>query len=337
MLIMLFLCWQGETFHQVKITTPVKFQKEDNPKTFITGIRQLESNGEHLFILRDDGPSVLEIKPDGAFVRNIGRSGNGPGEMGMYGLISMAVSGSAVWIFRNDMKALNYFEKGVFVTGFKPEGYQLAPYLLPGYGFAFDENHILLQAHPRNKHLAQVYDYGGDVKAQVGDILPVDREFLRTNPALNNTSWVKDGDSWWCLFLFRPILREFDSQFKLKRELTIHGPEIEEKEEIFFNNEPAKNWKYPKWHFSDFKIFKNSIYLLCEGVLYQVDKKSGSLKSRIVFLTNEAMFAQTNKRMATFHYLAFTDDGNIYLANTILPFDQDGVWTTRLPFDALKE
>ncbi len=333
---MLALLLSGESLYKVTVGDPLIYQDEDNPDTFLTGIHQLESNGDHLFILRERYPSVIEIKRDGRFVRNIGRSGEGPGELGHHGPISMAVHGNSVWIFRNDMKSINYFENGEFKVSFKPESYQMARNKLPAYHFGFDQDHVLIQSYPGDKSLAVVYDYTGQAKQRVGKILPIEPDFLKVNPAINNTSWIKDGESWWCLFIYRPLLREYNSNFKLLREITLHGPEIEEKEEIFFKNEVNPNWQYPKWHFSDFKVFKNSIYILCEGALYQVDKLSGEIKSRTIFMSNKTMLAIHNYPRVYFHYLAFTNDGQLFLAHSAIPFDLGGVWKAKLPFDPLK-
>lgn len=335
-LIFLLLFFSNEALHRVKVGDPVVFQNEGNPKTFITGIHQLESNGKTLFVLRKRYPSAIEIKANGNFIRNIGGNGNGPGELGFHGPISMAVNGPSTWIVRNDIRAISYYENGKFVASFKPNGYQLARNKLPAYGFSFNKNSILLQAHPGQKVLAYVYDYGGNIRHEIKDLLPIERQFLEINPALNTTSWVRDGAYWWCLFIYRPILRKYDSNFKKIQEFQLYGPEIEDKEEIYFKNEPVPNWQYPKWHFSDFKVFGNSIYILCEGVMYQVDKESGGLKSRTLFLSNKTMREVVDSPIANFHYLAFTDDGKLFLANSFLPYEKDGVWTADLPFDPLK-
>ncbi len=330
---MLLLIFQGDTLHKIPVGEPVKYQDEANPKTYLSGIRQLESNGKNLVILRKDSPSALEITPEGDFVRNIGHRGDGPGELGLHGPIAMAVKAESTWIFRSDMKALNYYEKGKYITGFKPESYQLGPNTTPSFSFAFDSTHIVIQSHPSRRRLANAYDYGGELATGVGEILPVEREFLRVNPALNNTAWLKDDESWWCLFLFRPILREFDSKFQLKREITLNGPEIEEKEEKYFKNEVDPSWRpYPKWHFSDFKIFKNSIFVMCEGTLYQINKKTGKTESRSIFTPNKKILQVFHIPKVNFQFFAFTENGRLFLGNTALSYEQDGIWEATFPF-----
>jgi len=334
-LILLFFC-QDNAALKVTVGKPLLFQDENRPETFITGIGQLESDGQNLYILRKNDPSVLVIKSDGTFVRNIGRSGLGPGELGSYAPVSLSVSGPSTWILRDDLIGVNYYENGEFITSFKPKGYMVGRTSLPGFSFGFTQDGVLLQAPPRSRALAYFYGYDGEVKKKVGRILPVEKEFLRVNPALNSTSWIRDGNRWYCLFIYRPIIREFDSDFKLIREINFTGPEILEKEEKFFENKEDRNWRpFPKWHFSDFKIFKNSIYILCEGVLYQLDKKSGDLKSRTYFFLSKEMRAIIDIPRGVFHYLAFTQDGKIFLAHSSLPFDRDGVWTANLPFNPL--
>jgi hypothetical protein len=333
MLLLTFLLLFQEDVYKVTVGKPVLYEKDNNPNTYISGIRQLESNGEHLFILSDANPLAVQIKSDGTLVRKIGGKGQGPGELGYHGPISMAVEGQSAWIYRSDMRGLQFYDQGNFVTSIKIKGYQPGHGATPAYSFGFEQNRLLIQTHPRNRSLAMVYDYEGNLLQEVGKILPVEPEFLEVNPALNNTSWVRDGKSWWCLFIYRPILREYDSDFKLLREIILHGPEIEEKEEIFLENKIDPRWRpYPKWHFSDFKVFRNSIYILCEGVLYQVDKRSGVLKSRTVFFSNKKMLAVFDFPRVSFQYLAFLDSGKVYLASSIFAFDYNGLWEADLPF-----
>ncbi len=335
-LFLLLFLFQEETVHKATIGKPVLFQDESRPETFIQGFKQLESDGRYLYILRENDPSALVIKPDGSFVRNLGRSGQGPGELGSYGPVSLAVSGNAAWILRDDLKGLNYYENGAFVTSIRPKDYMPGRTSLPGFSFGFNQNGVLLQAHPKSGHLAYFYGFDGKINREIGKTLPIEEEFLKVNPALNNTSWIKNENKWYCLFIYRPIIRVFNSSFKLEREINFTGPEIQLKEEKFFENKVDPNWRpFPKWYFSDFKIFKNSIYILCEEALYQLDKKTGALKSRTYFFLGQELRKIVDVPRGLFHYLAFTDDGKLFLAHNALPFDKDGVWTADLPFNPL--
>jgi len=114
----------------------------------------------------------------------------------------------------------------------------------------------LLQVYPRTRKLAAVYNYGGERLSYVGDILKIEPEYLQFNKSLNNTYWDRDQNNWYCLFMYRPILRVFNKDFRLIRELTLQGPEIDEYEDKLYNKEKDPNFTTPWPHFTDFKVFE---------------------------------------------------------------------------------
>jgi hypothetical protein len=329
-LILLSLFATGESAYKV-VVNPLDFQVEDNPATHFAGLHQLESNGEHLFLLCRKEPAIIEITGDGTFIRRIGKQGNGPGELGYHHAWAMAVSGPSVWVLRGDLTFLNYYEHGDHRADFRPKSYQFIAPTGASNRFASDNEQILVQAHPSTGTLAFVYDYGGNIIKKVGKTFRVDKAYLAVNPALFTTLWEKDGDDWYCLFAHRPILRKYNKNFEKTAEFFIDGPEIHVFETRYAENERDPNFTYPRPHFKDFKVFGDYLYLMSDSTLYQVCKETGKTLSRTIFIGNDEVRAKGGKGKIYFDHFAFLDDGTLVVANPTALYDHD-LWTTKLPF-----
>lgn len=144
-----------EQEYRLKVN-PFDFQDEANPDSFITGIRQIECNGEDLFILSHDEPSVFQISGKGKFLKKIGSKGGGPKELGYHGPVAMAVQGNSLWIIDDRHKAAHFFEGGEHQLRIPIATYQLRYGSNPTDVFAFTNNHVLIQAHPTSQHLAAI-------------------------------------------------------------------------------------------------------------------------------------------------------------------------------------
>lgn len=304
---------------------PQTWQDERDPDSFMKGFTAVDTNGTDIFIADIQDPKVLQFKPDGTFVRLIGGPGQGPGELGSYGPEAIAASGSALWVLTSGGSSANYFENGEFMTSFKPWHYIGYGSSLPSYRFDFHNGKILLQTLPVIKKLARVYDYDGNPLTDVGNELPRQMEYLEVNPTMNHTMWEFDGKHWYALFFHRPLLRKFDKDFNQITEFTIVGPEIDQFEYTFFENKKDPQWTYPKPHFTDFVVFREFVFALSNGVLYQISKHAGDVVSRTYFF-GKGDHAQLNVqgRLNT-HMLTFVDDGRLFLFARHIVHEAD-VW-----------
>ena len=320
----------GSDAYKVTVN-PLDFQVEAERETHVSGIVQLESNGDHLFVLCKDEPAVIEIDRDGNFIRKFGKKGDGPGELGFHQGFAMAVNGPGVWFLRNDLTFLNYFEHGDHRAGFRPKSYQFKLSSSVAKRFAFDNKHVLLQAHPSTGRLAYVYDYGGNLIKKVGKTFRVDKAFLAVNPALFTTLWDKDDDHWYCLFAYRPILHKYNKNFEKVAEIFIEGPEVHAFEKRFAENEKDPNFTYPKPHFRDFAVFGDHVYLISDGTFYQIDKQTGETLSRTIFFGNPSFIdPEIHGKKLWFKDFAFLNDGTLFLSNS-LHFGHD-LWVAKLPY-----
>ena len=316
--LLIYLCFNGDLYRAE--IRPVDYQNEKKPATLIKGLTDIKTNGDDLFILIRQEPGVLQIKPDGSFVRKIGKAGNGPGELGEHDSAALAVRNQSVWI-KGINGFLNYYEKGEYVTGFKPKETQFKK-IRASYQFAFNNDVIVYQVFPGSSgKLANVYNYGGDVVKMVGDILPIDDKYLRVNPALNNTMWHADDTYFYCMFFYRPFIRVFSQDtLKLEREITLHGPEVDMFEEKYLEAEKETRFRYPPPH-----------VLLCDSTFYKIELKTGELKNRAYFWgKRETILIDTPK--VSFAKFTITKANQLFLVAEVMGLGHDGLWTAIVPF-----
>lgn len=314
LLLMVGLLFTDPSTHRIPVT-PEKWQHEDQPKSYMKGIRAVDTDGTDIFIADIQDPKVLQFKADGTFVRMIGGSGQGPSELGTYGPAAIAVHGPALWVLTSRGGVAKYYENGKFVTSFKPKHYIRYGSGMSSYRFDFDNGTIVLPTFPVKGQLARAYDYDGNATKDIGKELPRKPEFLQTNPGMNHTMWDFDGEHWYALFFHRPLLRKFDKVFNQVAEFTIIGPEIDQFEHTFFENKRDPLWTYPKPHFTDFVVFRNFVFALSNGVLYQIDKESGSVVSRTYYYAEEPYADLNYEGRLNTHVLTFVDDGRLFLFN----------------------
>ncbi len=331
MIVLLFLMcadWE-QSVYKVKLE-PFDLVEDEAGASFLTGVHQLESGGELLYIRDKRASHILAVNRDGQVVRVIGRKGGGPGEF-KGRVTAFAVHGPALWAIGDRGQRATYFEGGAHVLDFKLKGYNIDAVGPDARPFGFTNEYVLVQAHPSTRHLAALYGYDGELRRYVGDIAPIDVEALRKNPALNDTFWRTDGKRWFCLFKYRPFLLVFDRAFNQLAEFELTGPEIERRNEAFAEFKPKRKTNMPNYFFTDFKIHRGKLYALCSPALYQIDPDTGETLNRTYFFgEGEDFGAVEGSPLAMFH-MAFLDDDSLVLGHPILPWNHD-MWKVRLPY-----
>ena len=283
---------------------PVPFQTEAIADTLIDGVSCLETDGTHVYLGQRTSPYVLELDGRGRYIRSIGGKGQGPGMLGNYGIRALSISPGGLWVVSSSNGlGLNYYEQGQFLFKFPLQSYPLVQSKTNLFGVSGEQ--VVVAAHPRGKHLALAYNYDGKVEQAVGDILPINREDLEYNAALNDTHWLYYGEKWYCLFKYRPFLRVYNKDFSLEHHFSLEGPEISIKEDEFYSRAPKKHTigklTFPFPYFRDFKAFGKHLYFTCNGVLYQVNGSTGHVVSRHVFFPKIKGYEHSNSN----HHMAF--------------------------------
>jgi len=326
----LFLLFYLTNPFQKVIVQPLDFQNDEDPITHVKGMRSLDKMGDFLVFVPKRDPSILLINPKSLVIRKIGGRGGGPGEFGVSHPWGVSSYNGSLWVLNHHREKVSLFVNESFQTSFKNRQYQLlaGPYMK--YAFAHNDLFVVIPDYPASGHLANVYDYAGEIQMKVGEILPIDPEVLTYNPALNNTIWRYHAGKWFCLFVYRPTIKVFNDQFKLEREVTIVGEEVDLFEEKFHNQEKDKSHSEIPPHFTDFQVTGDRIYVLCYAVLYEMDHQ-GKVLSRTGFYANDEAVERFGFRPRVhFNHAVVMENRRVYLGLWGAYLEHD-LWYTDLP------
>jgi len=307
------------------VIQPFDFQIEEDSKTHVRGMSELYAAKGSLVYLPKEDPTILWIDPKSKRVNRFGGQGSGPGELGTYSSGGVSAQGNALWALNDRKTIANFYVDGQFQTAFRLKDYQLRPFEDVQWSFAHDDQFVVIPAHPRTGHLARVYNYAGQEAAMVGRILPIEPDILEYNSMVNATIWQYQNGKWYCLFIYRPIIRVFNKGFDLEREIPIVGEEVDLFEEPFHKREIPEGFDRPRPHFTDFQVTEQFIYVMCHGVLYQLTLE-GELLSRTGFWANEAITQELGwcPRVA-FQYVAVMKSGRVFLG-TLGNYMEHDLW-----------
>lgn len=315
----------------IKLTAqPYDFQVENDPATYVKGSRIIDQIEDQVIFVPTNEPSVLLINPPSKEVVRFGKKGDGPGELGYGSVRAISPGTKSLWVLDNKNRA-SLFVDAQFQTTFRIKSYLIGgdtPYTKPV--FAHNDLFVVIPAYPAGMTLANVYDYSGEVVQKLGKILPIDPEMLQWNRAINDTAWRYLNGKWYCLFFYRPYIRIYNGQFELEKELLVAGPEVDFFEEIFQKMEPDPNFPQPRPHFTDFQVTKEHIYVMCKGVLYQMDH-TGKVVSRTGFYGNEkARKILGYSPLVGFPHAVVMKSGRVFLGVTGNYLDHD-LWYADAP------
>lgn len=332
---LLAFLWFGDDVGVVRLELhPLDFQKDDQPQTYITGLAQIESDGEFLYIAPHMEPSILQLSREGRFIRRLGGKGQGPEELGTFGIRSMSVQRDRTWIL-DGQKRVHYFEQGSHQLSWPVASNWVATYAAGAFTLAFDHEHVIIPVHPATGHLAALYNYAGERIRYLGEILPIDADLIRKNRALNDTHWARDENFWYCLFKFWPKLLVFDRQFKQVRDVDLTGPEIDYCNGVFFGDIETRYKGPPQAYFRDFKALGAFLYFFCRDALYQLDKRSLKTVRRYKFfarLEQDPHWSGRPQHGEFFTLLNPKEKGKgptLVMGWAHLPWDHD-LWTAEL-------
>lgn len=292
-------------------------------------MRALYRGTKDLLFVPDGEPAIIRINPDTKAIERIGRSGNGPGELGYGHPYALSISGESYWVLDYQKRA-NLFVQDQFQTSFKVKSYQVVADPYPKYSIAHNELFVVIPAFPASRALANVYDYEGNLVQRMGEIMAIDPEILQWNPAINNTIWKHHSGKWYCLMAYRPYIRIYNDQFKLEKEILVKGPEVDVFEKRFHELEDDPNFPEVRPHFTDFQITPDRFYVVCQGVLYEMNHQ-GTLLSRTGFFPDKDLEKIIGWRpRLEFPHAVVTEKGRVYLGIIGSYMDHD-FWYADLP------
>ena len=325
------VCWCGAA-GQVEVKThirPLSFQDDEIWETLVQEIAQLETDGESLYIRSENG-HIIKIDREGNFLGKIGPVGLDIGPR------PHRLTGFAVWGNRSVLlaakKDVYLFEGDRFHRHFITDAYESRftyPHLNAN-GFGFDGRHIVLPARPESDRLAVAHDETGKVHARFGTVRPFPEDVSLGVEGIQATFWAWDGQHWYGLMKFRPVVLKFDRRFRLVKRLMLGGEEIDRLEEqLYFGHRDARFQQQP--HFTDFKVFQGRIFVMCLNALYEIDGNLGQVLRVYRFTGKGQAFADVPPgQWLTLPFFAVLNDGTLVLAHPALMWHHD-LWIAEVP------
>ncbi len=303
---------------------PIDFKWDDGLDNFPTSLAQIETGGEHIYIRGMKDAFVTELHPSGHIVRTIGTKGSGPGEIS-HSILAMAYWRGHLWMVDTGRPDhMLHYHNGDYQGSFLVPSSKVQFHGFNSNVFAASNNKVVFPASPRTKSMASAISFQGEVTGQIGDLLfDRDVQLLRMVPEINDTNWVHDGDRWYALYSYFPLIRVFDDDFQLKGEISVETPRIIELRDKILDFQPQKKFSRAVPLFSDFKIWEGSLYLMCSGRLLEVDAKSGDLRGVYSFFGKGDDFAYTEGEDLNLPYFSILNNGDLILGHPAFMWNHD--------------
>jgi len=305
---------------------PLVFEDETNPDSFVTAVFQIETDGSRLFIRENKDPRILVLESDGTYVARIGKPGRGPEELGRFGF-AFSARGNRFWVMRDDARFLHYYEGAEYLHQLKIKSYN-HEFNRSSKTFAFDRDHVILQAYPNQKARAYAYAYSGEVVHAFPNLFD-DKASIGANLQVNDGLWAGDERYWYCLFKCKPLLMIYDKSFATVSTLTLQGPEIQDATDEMVQENPARGQARTDTMFTDLKVVAGTPYAMCRSVLMQIDPATGRTENRVILTWRKPDGTPVPKIWN--HFFVVLDDGRLIATNTF-QFHDHHLWQVELPF-----
>lgn len=273
LLLCLFILDKPDVEPQKAWLTPYRIENEADSRTYLRGVAQIEIDRDLMYLRQSNAAEILVFTQSKVFAFAIGRRGHGPGEFPA-NIKGMSVSDGAVFAVRDREKAY-YYEGPTYEQELPLKGFGFTYGTVDSNVFAFDQDHVVVQAYPSTRALALAYGFDGTVVEKIGKIFKIDREALMKNPAYNDTIWVKGGKHWFGLFKYHPLIQKFDQNFKPVAEFTYSVPAMEDYRKRWEDFKAKKKFRIPMPLNTDIKFHDGKVWIMCHGTLLALNANSG--------------------------------------------------------------
>jgi hypothetical protein len=308
---------------------PLDFQSAADGDFHLTGISQIESEGNRIYLRSSREPEIIVISPEGRLIQKIGGKGDHPAEFGHTGVLAMAVKDSLLWGIDIGRGHVRRFENGKYQESFRLASYKYSYAAVSSNLFAFSGDQIVIPNHPFTKGLATVYNAKGEIIREVGEPLPFFEELEQRIPGINDTLWDFDGKHWYSIHQFAPVVTVYTKDFQLKHQHQIESPVLTEAFVGMQEFHATENYNRPSPIINDAKMHNDKMYLMSQGCLHQIDPETGRVERLITFYGSGKDFAETTGSNVTLFFFAFLDNGRIVLGHPAMLWNHD-LWLADL-------
>jgi hypothetical protein len=314
---------------------PFDVQLENDPRTYFSGVDQLEyANG--LLFLRDNRLPFLQVfDRQGHWLESIGQQGNGPGESTHIG--AFAVDGADL-ILLGSNGLVHHYQMATPVSSFKLDP-PIFFYPTDTHNFAFSaqKGQIILEPRFSGKHLGRVFDLAGKEVQTIPVDTTYEKEDYLTNPWYQSCFWLGWGKGWLAVSKHLPFVFCFDEELHLLDRFALEHQSFHEDQREHQERKARQDYIWGKEKgfrairplFIDAKMHQGDLYLLKDTRLFQVDMA----KKRIASISE---YRHGDFERVAFTTFALCEDGTALFGHTTLPWDHD-LWLIRDFAKSIKE
>ena len=257
--------------------------RDDGPIFPLSAVSQIVLNGNRLYIRSARDAQIAVLSLEGKVLDVIGRDGEGPGEF-TYGVWSMGVDGRNLWALGHTRRTkLQYFLDHQYQTVVSVGKGGNPGISMSANGLAVHDGQVVVPVWPKTGFIAAAYQRDGSRKL-FGELLFTgeDADVVSQVPGVNDTMWRFHDGFYYCLFKYQPIVRKYDTSFRLVKNYVWTTAVLEEKMHKIFNPE-GESHKKPEILFTDFKVWGDKIYVMGQGWLHRVNQATGELDQVLSF------------------------------------------------------
>jgi hypothetical protein len=310
---------------------PLDFQQSKDENFFMANIGQIETDGPLVYLRSIRELEVSVMTPEGHLARRFGGNGGFSSEFGVNGVLAISVRDGVCLAIDAEQRLVRRFEEGRFQFAFRLHAYNVFATMPSSNSFAFSNQHIVIPTAPATGHLASVYGHDGVFRKFAGSLIPFDEDLMQIIPGINDTYWLFQGDQFYSIHKFYPIISTYDTAFERTNQFHLSTPAIEAYLEVFLSFTPLEPGSVPGPLFTDAKIYGGQLYLMSQGVLHQISLEDGTLESQTRFFGTGKDFAHLEDPHVNLYFFAFLPDGRLVLGHPAMLWNHD-LWTAQLPF-----
>ena len=305
--------------------------KVDKDQFFLSGLNQIESDGERFYLCGPQNTEIVAIDARGNLLERIGGPGGHPSEFGSQGVLAISVQSNRIWGIDMGATRARLFEGGTYKTSFRLKSFNISRVTPAANSFAFSDGLVVIPTNEKKEHLAAIYTHEGDLVDHIGEPMDFNQMVHPKILGMNDTHWLRHGEGWISVHKFFPLINFYDANFGVVDQVQLETAWISRQLDLIMESDPGERYGMPTPVFSDVKVFRGDLYLISQGILHQVDLKTRQLKSVTTFSSTEPEFEGLDVPHLNLYFFAFLNNGTFILGHPALLWNHD-LWTTSLPF-----
>lgn len=303
--------------------------REDKLAAFLSSIHQIESNGQFLYFRSGKEDYVLVTDYDGKIQDKIGGRGGEPSEFSAGGVLAIAIDGPLVAALDKGVHWIRFYENHDMVHHLKPESYNLRGLHNTSNSFAFSPDYVVMPTN-EDGFLGKRINFKTQQTKNFGQALelPIDKAFEEEGLA---TLWTRNKDYWFAAHKFFPMITVFDKHFNMVTQYQLNHPRTNAYQNYIASFEPDPQFSRPQPVITDINLYKDHLYLMIGGQLFQTEPMTGSVLSTTRFVAQGKTFEEIQGTELYIPFFSFSPTGKVYLAHPALLWGHD-FWSVELPF-----